>query len=62
MGKLNEKQISKLGSTLEEIGKILEGKVFESNSKPVFIKISMNQGGFRSLELFEQETVSNVQL
>lgn len=62
MSKLSYKQRLKLGSTLGEIGKILEGKMFSSNNKPVFLKISMNQGGLRSLESFEQEIVSKIQL
>ena len=62
MHKINERQRKKLNSTLAAIGQILESKVVNSNSKPVFLKISMNQGGFRSLEEFSRESISKTSL
>lgn len=59
---LSETQKEKLGNVVNAIGGILIKKATAKNSKPVFLRIDMANGGFRAIEEFKQETVSNVRL
>ena len=59
---LYSKQKEKLGNVINGIESVLSKKVADKNSKPVFIRVNMANGGFRSIEEFTQETVCNIQL
>lgn len=55
---LTDKQVVKLSRVKATIDEILVDKIKTKNSKPVFLKINMAQGGFRSIEEFKQEAVN----
>lgn len=59
---LTLKQMDKIDITANAIRSILKSKTVSKNSKPVFLKINMAQGGFRSIEEYTQETVNTINL